>query len=253
MKKEIFGSLNDLYFDTVCPNISKYEDRLDKFKDNISTFDYVEIEDIKGDPNMVASFLLKYCLALWFDNFKLTASDLEVKFTRIFFSLFDINHKPYLSISTKTYIRLIECMDKIEKLLVDVSYLVPNVDFHIPFGTINRKSYRSLIDLIIIDKSNNVSLLIVGPKTDVVHSSKVHAALDYAKEAGLLVKDIYYLNYNYKYPDREIYLDRISVTNLISRVNSSFKKIKLQEVPNISFCSFCYYKDRCNMNDLVGK
>lgn len=253
MKKEIFGSLNDLYFDSLCPNITKYDDRLEKFKDSIATFDFAEIEDIKSDPTVVASFLLKYCLALWFDNFKLNASDLEKEFTRIFFSIFDVNDKSKLNISTRTFIRLVECMNKIEELLMDVDYLVPNIDFYIPFGQINRKSYKSLIDLIIIDSSKNMSLLIIGPKMPAVQSVKVHAALDYAKDAGFDIKNIYYLNYNYNYADREIYLDRITVTNLVNRVNNSFKRIKLQEVPNISFCSFCHYKDKCNINDLVEK
>ena len=201
---------------------------------------------------MVASILIKYCLSLWFDDFNLTVSDLEKRFTKIFFSVYDSSDKDMLDISTGSFIRLVESVNKLTGLINTAEYVVPNLDFYVPIGKIKRSSYRSMIDLILVDKNQKVKVILIGPKVPIEKSLKVHAALDYLSEAGFCVSEVYYLNYNPKSYSKDIVLDRITVTNLISQISKNFKNISLQQSPNLGFCPMCPYREHCNVRDMIG-
>lgn len=219
----------------------------------ISTFDYVEVEKYKGDPNMVASILIKYCLNVWFDDLNKTPSELDKYFTQIFFSLYDLEDKSKIDLATQSFIRLVQAINSIESLIENAKYVVPNIDFYFPMGHIYRKSYKSIIDLMIVNDQNEVSILLIGPKMNPAYNLKTHVALDYAREADINIKYVYYLNYNHNFINRDVYLDRITPTDLIRKISKSANRIKLQDVPNITYCIACPYRDKCSLNDLVFK
>jgi hypothetical protein len=251
-------SLNDLALNVICPNLSSYQDKFVKFKDALVTYDYLEILDFIDDQEFVIGMLTKYILSVWFDDLNQTVNTLDSVLTKAFFSIYDVNDENNKAYS-RMFIRLVQIMDAISSLLEHADYVVPNLEFYKTIGIDFRRYYKSLIDLVIVNKDSTVSLFIIAPRTAsnstavVAAHPKVNFAIDYCREAGIKVSSVYFLGYSESNISKDIVIQKININDTVNSVHNNLMNIRLHSAPNMFFCAMCPYRSLCTITDFKRK
>lgn len=253
-------SLNDLPFDTLCRNMSNKPNKYQHFVRLLNTYDFLDVNDFKSDPNMVLAMLTKLAVNMMFDDITKPLDYLCKYIEKIFFSMYDTS-RDNVKAATRNRIRLTTIYNAIKKLILDAKYLVPNTVVYKTTGVNRRETYRFIIDLIFVNEKNELSVLNIVPHVenvtsgtldeaslDPVTAPKFLMAMDYLMEANLNVSNCYTLAIS-RTDVNDSFLSRTTVTPFVKTLVAKHNTFHLSDKANVNYCPLCPYRHICTPGD----
>lgn len=245
---KLVKSLNELAIDAICPNISLYDDRLLRFANSLSTYDYLDVANYTDNPDMVLAMLTKSAFNMLFATSDLSFSKLVEYVEKIFFSIFDTTPVNLKKITNNT-VRMSRVYDEVSNILLNAKHVLANTVVYKTTGINKRESYSFILDLIFVNSENELSFLIIVPTAKPYNSeplrlSKFVLSLDYLIELNLTTTRGYIVHIAKDNPDHYLFAS-VGITDYVLQHVAKYKEYVLPSKASTHFCGMCPYKNNC--------
>lgn len=249
----------DLGLDAICPYLTTQDDKDSVFKNDVISFDDLNITNYVDSPSSVAAILFNMVMKDFIENPNLPLQGLEAKFTSRYFSIIDPEVEGNLNIAARTYMRIVDAHKILSEIFSQYSHIAPNIDFYCTLGIRPRNAYHTCIDAFLVRPGTTDLFLMLkkeyGSEGSLAYNPKLLSAIDYCNEAKINVGNIYILAYGWNFvtSPAKISIQKISISDYLKSTATKFKSLTFMNGANLAHCPSCHYKDVCSKTNIHNK